>query len=159
MNRMLKTIAVGWMLCLAALIAAPAAAADWSAAQQEVWKNVEAYWTSWSKGDIDGFQGYVHQDYVGWSVDSPVPSGKASSGKWMGFWAANNTVMVYEVTPVSIMVRGDFAVVHYYYSQVAKGSDGKMKSAKGRWTDILVKQGDRWVLIADNGGDADNGDD
>ncbi len=159
MKSKLEVIIVGSVLCLAVLVASPVAAADWSAAQQDVWKNVEAYWASWSKGDINGFQGYVHEDYSGWSVDSPLPAGKSSSGKWMGFWAANNTVLVYEVTPVSIMVRGDVAVVHYYYSQVSKGSDGKMKSAKGRWTDILAKQGDRWVLIADHGGDTDNGDD
>lgn len=159
MNRKLDVIVVGSLLCLAVLVSAPVAAADWSAAQQEVWKNVEAYWSFWSKGDINGFQGYVHEDYSGWSVDSPMPAGKSSSGKWMGFWAANNSVMVYEITPVAITVRGEFAVVHYYYSQVSKSSEGKMSNVKGRWTDILLKQGDRWVLIADHGGDTDNGDD
>jgi ketosteroid isomerase-like protein len=67
--------------------------------------------------------------------------------------------MVYEITPLAITVRGEFAVVHYYYSQVSKSSEGKMSNVKGRWTDILLKQGDRWVLIADHGGAADNGDD
>ena len=30
--------------------------------------------------------------------------------------------------------------------------DGKKKSEKGTWTDILTKQGNKWVMIGDHGG-------
>jgi ketosteroid isomerase-like protein len=159
MERNMRSIALGSLLCLAVLVAAPAGAADWSAAQQDVWKNVEAYWAMWAKGDITGFTGYTHDDYMGWSVDAPMPASKTSSNKWMSFWAANNSVVMYEITPLAILIHGDTAVVHYYYSSVSKDKDGKMQNERGRWTDILVKQGDRWVLYADHGGASPEDDD
>jgi hypothetical protein len=39
-----------------------------------------------------------------------------------------------------------------YYTQVVKDGEGKEKTQRGRWTDILVKQDGRWVLIGDHGG-------
>jgi hypothetical protein len=32
--------------------------------------------------------------------------------------------------------------------------DGKKEAENGRWTDILMKQGTKWVMIGDNGGSA-----
>lgn len=159
MNRNLRSIALGSLLCLAVLVAAPAAAGDWSDAQKAVWSNVEAYWTMWSKGDVAGFMGYMHDDYMGWSVDAPVPASKASSNKWMSFWAANNSIAIYEVTPVAISIHGDVAVVHYYYSYVSKDAAGEHHNEQGRWTDILVKDGARWLLYADHGGGGSEEDD
>jgi ketosteroid isomerase-like protein len=47
---------------------------------------------------------------------------------------------------------GDVAFVHYYYTTVKETQDGKKKTESGRWTDILLKQGTRWVMIGDHGG-------
>jgi len=55
----------------------------------------------------------------------------------------------YEIKPLTIKIYNDIAFVHYYYSMVKEGSDGKKKSESGRWTDILMKQGNKWVLIGD----------
>lgn len=51
---------------------------------------------------------------------------------------------------------GNIAFVHYYYDQVVKDAEGKEKSESGRWTDILMKQGDKWVMIGDHGGPSPN---
>jgi ketosteroid isomerase-like protein len=152
MCRHLRSIAVASLLCLTVLIAVPVAAGDWSAAQQEVWKNVDAYWAVLAKDDVDGFLGYMHDDYSGWSLDSPVPESKATSAKYLRFFVPRRTLEFYEITPLAIVIHGDVAVVHYYYMEVAKNSEGKVRTEHGRWTDILVKQGDRWVLFADHGG-------
>lgn len=159
MRNNMRSIAIGSMFCVAALIAAPAAAGDWSDAQQSVWSDVEAYWAQWAKGDIDGFAAAMHDDYVGWSVDSPMPSSKDSSRKWMSFWSTNNSVAMYEVTPVAISIHGDTAVVHYYYSYVSKDKEGELHNEQGRWTDVLVKDGDHWLLYADHGGGGSDDDD
>ncbi len=47
---------------------------------------------------------------------------------------------------------GNVAIVHYYYSTLIKNVEGKERNRSGRWTDILMKQGDKWVLIGDSGG-------
>jgi hypothetical protein len=33
-----------------------------------------------------------------------------------------------------------------------KDVEGKENNESGRWTDILLKQGDKWVMIGDSGG-------
>ncbi len=70
-------------------------AQEWSAAQKEVWNNVNTYWGLMAKGDINGF------------LD---------------------------------------------YSEAKETQDGKKSSESGRWTDILLKQGTKWVMIGDHGG-------
>ena len=64
--------------------------------------------------------------------------------------------LVYEINPVAIKIFGNVAIVHYYYTQVVKDAEGKQTTRSGRWTDILMKQDDRWVIIGDHGGPASN---
>ena len=52
---------------------------------------------------------------------------------------------------------GDVAIVHYYYSRTYADISAERHTDTGRWTDILIKQGNRWVMIADHGG-SDGGD-
>jgi len=44
------------------------------------------------------------------------------------------------------------AFVDYYYAMAKETPDGKKSSESGRWTDILLKQGSKWVMIGDHGG-------
>ncbi len=138
------------------LLFTSAFAGEWSAEQKEVWKNVEAYWDDLAKGDAEGFMGYVHSDYRGWGYDSGVPIGKASLAKFIAHGAKTETTFVHNLQPLTVYVQGDFAFVHYYYSEIVKNAEGKQESRSGRWTDILTKQGDKWVLIGDHGGQKSN---
>lgn len=72
---------------------------EWSAAQKEIWMNVETYSALADAGNAECYLAYVH----------------------------------------------------YYYSYLYKDAEGKEKSSFGRWTDILMKQGDKWVMIGDHG--------
>ncbi len=62
------------------------------------------------------------------------------------------TVLVYDIRPAAIVVYGTSAYVDYYYQMIYKDVEGKEKSERGRWTDILIKQGDKWLMIGDHGG-------
>ncbi|HTT58357.1 MAG TPA: nuclear transport factor 2 family protein [Opitutaceae bacterium] len=141
-------------LAIAGLLAAatPAHAQEWSPAQKEIWQNVEAYWKLGAEKNLDGFLAYFADDYVGWETGSPLPTTKASLRKWLEHDFKVNDTVVYEVKPVAIVIHGDVAFVDYYYSQITRGPDAKEKSESGNWTDILIKQGDKWVLIGDHGG-------
>ena len=127
-------------------------AQDWSAAQKEVWKNVNDYWAMIAKGDLNGFFEYFHQDYAGWDNSSALPSNKEESKKMFTYFYSGIKIPLYEIKPLSIKVYGDFAFVHYMYVMFMETPDGKKKSEKGRWTDILMKQGNKWVMIGDHGG-------
>lgn len=41
---------------------------------------------------------------------------------------------------------------HFPPSTAGTKTGDKEKGVGGRWTDVLKKQGDKWVLIADHGG-------
>jgi ketosteroid isomerase-like protein len=93
-----------------------------------------------------------HDDYKGWDYDSPLPAGKASSEKWLTYASENYNWIIHELTPAAIVIVDDVAVVHYYYTAVFADLDGEKENTDGRWTDILMKDGDAWKLIADHGG-------
>ena len=127
-------------------------AQEWSAAQKEVWKNVNDYWGMLAKGDVNGFSEYVHADYVGWDAHSPLPNTKEESKKELAYYMQGTKMPLFNIKPLAIKIYGDVAFVHYYYSYVQEMQDGKKRPEKGRWTDIILKQGSKWVLIGDNGG-------
>jgi ketosteroid isomerase-like protein len=109
-----------------------------------------------AKGDVNGFLDYFHQDYIGWDNDSRVPQNKEETKKWVAYAYQGVKIAVYEIQPLAIKIYGDVAFVHYLYS-MAREIDGKKSMESGKWTDILLKQGTKWVLIGDHGG-ADKSD-
>jgi ketosteroid isomerase-like protein len=130
----------------------PAAAQEWSKEQQEVWSNVETYWSLAAKNDMTGFLGYFDPSFIGWHNTSDAPETKPQRQKVMEYMFANNQNVLYTITPAAIWVKGNFAFVHYYYTSLDKDKDGKEKWESGRWTDILMKSGNKWVMIGDHGG-------
>lgn len=127
-------------------------AQEWSAAQKEVWKNVEAYWAQDAAGNLDGFMSYFHDNYMGWDINQPLPMEKASVRKFVEYEYKTTKTLVYNIKPVAINIFGNVAIVDYYYTRIMKDAEGKDKSREGRWCDIVMKQGDKWVLIGDHGG-------
>jgi hypothetical protein len=146
-NRLMLTIALLFGLGLSSVFAQ-----EWSPAQKEVWKNVNNYWEVMSKGDVNGFLEYFHADYAGWENSDALPSSKEETKKWLTFAYQGMKVPVYDIKPVAIKIHGDVAIVDYYYAMVKENKEGKKTPESGRWTDILLKQGSKWVLIGDHGG-------
>ena len=105
-----------------------------------------------ANGDVAGFLEYFDADYVGWDNGDVLPSNKEVTKKWVEFAYQGVKVPVYDIKPVAIKIHGEFAFVDYYYSMVKENKDGKKSFENGRWTDILMKKGDKWVLIGDHGG-------
>lgn len=128
-------------------------AQQWTEEQKAVWAGVEAYWAVSLTDTPMDFLSYFDDSYFGWSYDYEAPGTKADVQKSLGYWTSKGKVVYYIITPARIWVNGDFAYVHYYYTQVTESPDGKPNTEKGRWTDILMKKGDKWVLVGDHGGE------
>lgn len=126
-------------------------AQEWSAAQKEVWKAENDCWAAFAKGDQAGFLEFFHSDYLGWDDNSALPNTKLDTQKWFAVMMQGTKVLLCDIKPVGIKVYDNFAFADYYYSLVLD-KDGKKTPEEGRWTDILMKQGGKWVLIGDNGG-------
>jgi len=127
-------------------------AQEWSDKQKEVWKSVEGYADMANKGDVEGFMSYFHSDYSGWSINDALPGNKEQVRKGVTHRFPTRTTLLSDIQPVAIKIHGNVAIVHYYWSRLRKDAEGKERNSSGRWTDILMKQGDKWVLIGDSGG-------
>jgi len=125
---------------------------EWSKSQKEVWKNVESYWNLFAQGNMDEMMTYYHENYSGWANSSPLPGSKARATEGLKHFLEGNKIIMHNMDPVAIEIHDNVAVVHYYYSFIFKNSDGKEQNNSGRWTDILSKQGNKWILIGDHGG-------
>ncbi|MEK9137617.1 MAG: nuclear transport factor 2 family protein, partial [Bacteroidota bacterium] len=72
--------------------------------------------------------------------------------KFVDFGMKSGKVLFSHITPAAISIQGNVAIVHYFWTAVEKDADGKTDEHGGRWTDILMKQGDKWLIIGDHGG-------
>jgi len=133
-------------------------AQQWSDEQKAVWAGVEAYWQAGMADDPSGMLSYFDDSYFGWNYENDSPSPKSHVVKSMNYWYTKGKTKMYNLTPSRIWVGGDFAYVHYYYYMVNEGAEGKPMPERGRWTDILMKKGDKWMLVGDHGGAIQNED-
>jgi ketosteroid isomerase-like protein len=125
---------------------------EWSEEQKEVWKNVEKSWDMYAKQDLEGNLAYFHDDYSGWWDRNALPVNKAFVRKNAVHEFKTFKVLIYNIQPVAINIHGNVAIVQFYWSNVIKDAEGKEQNGSGRWTDILMKEGDNWFLIGDHGG-------
>jgi len=130
-------------------------AQDWSNEQKEVWAGVEKYWEVNQNNPLDFLQ-YFDESYLGWSYENEHPSTKNDAAKSFGYWSKKGKEQYHTLTPSRIWVNGDFAFVHYYFTQVMENSEGTPRTERGRWTDSLMKKNGKWMLVGDHGGERKN---
>ena len=71
-------------------------------------------------------------------------------------------VEYYDLEPARIVVEGNSAVVHYYFSYYSTFEMGDMKEeeeVKGRNADFMIKQNGKWMLLGDMSYATDEDDD
>lgn len=130
-----------------------ATAQQWTDEQKDVWKGVETYNAVGMSDNPKDFLNYFDDSYFGWNYASETPHTKADAQKSINYWTTKGKVVYYLLTPARIWVNGNFAYVHYYYTQVFEDKDGKPTTEKGRWTDILMKKDGKWIMVGDHGGE------
>ena len=134
-------------------VAAPASAQTWSAEQQEIWKFEEQQWQMSKDKDLTWIDKMVHPNLSYWDSDRQSPQNKASLARWNRYNNTNATVLEQELFPISITITGNVAVVHYRYTSARENAKKERETVQGRYTDVLVKEGGRWLFIAWAGGD------
>lgn len=147
----MKKLFVLFVFFLPYLISSNLQAQQWTAEQKEVWKSVEVYNELSATRDA-AFINYFDDSYRGWEYHYDVPDGKDNVRKIIANRDPNYKILYYTITPATIWVSGNFAYVHYYYTTLSEGKDGKRNWEKGRWTDILMKKDGKWIMVGDHGG-------
>lgn len=134
------------------LIAVPGRTQELTTEQREVWAVVEAMWERYAAGDVQGMLDRMHDEFTGWEYGEVAPRPKSDLREVLlaGFAAA--TVIDYDLEPVVIRVIGDAAVVHYRFAHTFEALDGERHTGRGRYTDLLIRSGGRWIFVADHGG-------
>ena len=125
---------------------------EWTDAQKEVWAGVETYWKIDESNPL-GFLSYFDDSYLGWSYNNEAPGTRDDAVKSFTYWTTQGKRQFHTLTPARIWVDGNFAFVHYYYSEVTENNDGKPLSENGRWRDILMKKNGKWMFVGDHGGE------
>jgi len=149
-NRMIaKTTAV---LALCA-VAATATAQQWSPEQQEIWRFEQQQWSMDAAKDMSWIDTMVHQNMRYWETGAPMPRDKASLKHWSRYEVDNATTLEHELFPIAATITGNIAVVQYNYMVARENYNKERETITGHYTDILVKEGNRWMFIAWAGGD------
>lgn len=120
--------------------------------QAAVWAAVENLWTAEERGDTEWVDTMLSADFMGWPARSPAPRSRASTRVWARFDAEQEKGLNHELFPLSIVVHGDVAIVHYLYTLATQARDKSVRVTNGRYTDVLVRDGDRWMFLAWHGG-------
>ena len=150
MSFLVERIVMGIAIVL--VLSAPILAQDWSPEQKEVWASEVAYWKALADRDMKGATDYMHESYRGWFYGDTLPAGKAAAKAGFEHSFPITKVFHHEVKPIAILVQGNAAVVHYVLSAHFTNEKGEHESGEQRWTDMLVKEGGKWLLLGDHGG-------
>jgi hypothetical protein len=140
---------------LAALvtITGTAAAQTWTPEQQEIWKFEELQWQMARDKDLTWVDKMVHPNASVWDSARPMPQNRASLARWNRYDNTAGSVLEQEIFPISVTITGNIAVVQYRYQVARENYKKERESVTGRYTDVLVKEGGRWLFIAWAGGD------
>lgn len=117
-----------------------------------VWAAVERVWQASETGDQEWIETMLSADFMGWPKNSPAPRSKASVRMWSSFEREQASGIAHELYPLSIVVHGDMAVVHYLYTNAVETRDKKREISNGRYTDVLVRDAGAWKFISWHGG-------
>jgi hypothetical protein len=148
-----RRFATGLLALLLAAVAGAASAQSWTPEQQEIWKVEELQWKMSMDKDITWVDKLCHPNISVWEIGRPAPQNRASITRWSKYSNSSSTILEQEIFPISAAVTGNVAVVQYTYVQVREDYKKDRETVTGRWTDVLIKEGGRWMFIGWAGGE------
>ncbi len=128
---------------------------DWSVIQKEVWQTVEAYSEVSHQRDLEKYLCFWHPEFLGWHNGDDKPTNYQQRAKGLRYYFDNTKSLEYKLEPMEIQViaEGKAAIVHYKLSNVLEiKATGKQEPGLAYWTDYLVNENGKWLLIGDHGG-------
>ena len=136
-------------------VSGTAVAQDKADDEADVILTIEEQWDAEQKGNKNWIDERLVREFSGWPKAAPAPRSKSSTKKWDRFSDSQGETIEHELYFQNIIVRGDVAVAHYFYTSAYQDSDGKVEVSNGRYTDVLVRTEDGWKFIAWHGGEDD----
>jgi hypothetical protein len=123
---------------------------EFSPEQRELWTHVVHLWELSKRRGESEIRAALHPEYVGWDTSSPLPHDRDAAMRSVS--GESPELREYALQPLSVQVyQGRVGVVHYSYSAVVARNGEQPISATGKWSEIYLRQGGEWVLIAVSG--------
>lgn len=138
---------------LIVFVSGTAIAQDGADDEADVILTIEEQWDAEQKGDKSWIDERLVREFSGWPKTSPAPRSKSSTRMWSRFGDTQGETIEHELYFQNIIVRGDIAVAHYFYTTAFKDNNDEVEVSNGRYTDVLVRTEDGWKFIAWHGGD------
>jgi ketosteroid isomerase-like protein len=151
----IKGINAGGLCILILTLVGVSVAQERTEAQLEVWQVVEDYTEASHQRNLKGYLSHWHPDFVGWHNGDSLPTSRQEREKGLAYYFENAKSVEYSLEPLTVLVVADgtAAIVHYKLRNVLESTaSGKRSSGLSFWTDYLVKENGRWLLISDHGG-------
>ncbi len=128
-------------------------AQEFFGAEREVWDFIERCADT---DDFGEFRACFHDDFSGWNYNESMPRGVGNLETIGRYMFDQADVRAIELRPIEVRAYGNFAFAHYVVIIVDGHPDGSLRTYEERWTDILIRENDRWYWIGDHGGPVPN---
>jgi len=116
---------------------------------------IEEQWEAQQDGDDNWSDDMLVDSFSSWPTQAPAPRSKSSTQLWNRFADSQGRMIEHELYFQNIVVHGDVAVAHYFYTSAYENNDQEVKVTNGRYTDVLVRTEGGWKFLAWHGGDDD----
>jgi hypothetical protein len=147
---MVSSVAASLVLCaLSGIASAQALSPD----QQDVWKVEQQQWKMAAAKDLSWIDKLLHANMQFWETGAPMPRDMASIKHWSRYDSESETVLEYEIFPISVTITGNVAVAQYHFMMARENYKKDRETVTGHYMDVLVKEGGHWQFIAWAGGD------
>lgn len=118
--------------------------------QQELWQKVNELWEESRKRDAVSIRSSLHPKYLGWDMgrdhlhdrEEAVRSATGSAPR----------IIWYQLHPLGVEVfENKVGIVHYCYSANLSAEKSGPLVITGKWTEVYLRQGDKWTMISVSG--------
>ena len=139
-----RAILISFLLCgLILFWSFQAIGGEWTEAQKEVWKTVQANWETFKEGDLEATMAMQHDDAVVWWAGKPIPFlNKELMKRSYREWFVYEKPVSYKLQPLTIQIVHNVAIVCYLCDW-----KGPSKIEELRVLETWIKQDNRWIQI------------
>jgi hypothetical protein len=124
---------------------------EWSAEQKEAWGICDKMHETWANRDLEGYMSCLHENFVGWYNQDPLPIDKKTLQLWEEHWLSTTKIHRTTSKPVSIRITDDIAIVNLYGTAVRENENGS-KLTYTKWTNVCKKENGEWLILGMFGG-------
>jgi len=130
-------------------------AQTWNQEQSEVWNVMVEVYDALKSSDHEKYKSLLHEKFSVWFEDETFPSDRVSHDIWEAYWIPSTEVKISEILPLRIIIVDNIAVVHHLAKSL-RTRDDETAVRQSKWTDVLIKENDQWLLITTHGGVIDD---